>query len=279
MGSDLLYVFSGSFILSFVIMELISPRLWRNSNAYNSLTADQKLEWNSRTLSSLHAAVSTSRSLYTVVTNNDSNYVWSDDRFAFHTIAITAGYIVADLLMLMVYREKIGGTIGIVVHHLITIQAYMQCLTKEYLVYFANFKLLAEASTVFLNIRWLLVACNRKDSPWYFYNGLMLTTAFFLSRILLAPLFYIFVYRTIYTSVYNQALTLVEHYSWTSVSLLLDFLNIVWFRRLVSGALKYLDDAPPPSATTTTTHHSALTPNHPHHQVDGAGDAPALRKR
>jgi len=153
MQYDSFYFCMASFTASLILMQLISPFIFKRYTLYIGLSESQKLEWNSRVVSSAHAAVVTFRALFVVLFKHPKDLVWGGDAFAFHTIAITTGYIVADLIMLMIYQKKIGGTWGIVIHHAITIQAYMLCLVKGYLVYFANYKLLAEASTVFLNLR------------------------------------------------------------------------------------------------------------------------------
>jgi len=113
--------------------------------------------------------------------------------------------------------------------------------TQRYLVYWANFKLLAEFSTIFLNLRWALSTVNMKKKKLYFVNGLCLTASFFLCRIMLIPIFYNQVLGTIFTSVYKASMSRFEHYSWLLMSLTLDFLNIVWFRKLMRGVFKHLE--------------------------------------
>jgi len=240
MEETVLVVLIGSFISSFFIMEILSPYLFSKFHFYQHLSSDQKLEWNSRFLSTIHAAIVTLRTLYVLSFHHFEDLVWQPDIFAFHSIAITTGYIIADLVMLMIYQEKIGGTIGIGIHHLTTIVAYMICLVNRYLVYFANFKLLAEASTVFLNLRWSLVTCGKKTSQLYFYNGLALTSTFFLSRLFIIPFFYREVFNTIGTSTYKEAVSYSSHITWISISIILDVLNFIWFRKLVLGILNYL---------------------------------------
>lgn len=262
MDAYYLATLAGSFVASFLIMELISPSIFRNYKFYLDLNMDQKLEWNSRILSSIHAAIATIRALYLMCTNNYTNYVFADDRFSYHTIALTTGYIIADLIMMCIYQKRISATLGIALHHLVTIGAYVQCLTKQYLAYFANYKLLAEASTVFLNLRWALVLLGRKDSQLYFYNGLALTSSFFLSRILMVPFFYVMVYNTIFTDLYKEAVSLVESIFWMSLSIVLDILNVMWFHKLVRGILKYLHPPPAPATYKSSTK-TAFDATHP----------------
>jgi len=228
-----------SFVLCFLIMEVISPYLSSFYSGYRSLKDDHKIEWNSRVLSSIHAILSTILAMITVYCWTSPGYTIGGDQFSFNTVAITAGYISADIIMLMIYKQKIGATVDVYVHHIAVLTCCIVCLQKHYLVYFACFKLISEASTTNVNLRWMLYSLNMKSGKLYLYNGLMLMAVFFLCRILAMPVFYYKMYQTVNTSVYKAALPGFEHYVWISMSMAVDVLNLIWFRKIATGALKY----------------------------------------
>uniref|UniRef100_A0A8C9FV17 TLC domain-containing protein n=1 Tax=Pavo cristatus TaxID=9049 RepID=A0A8C9FV17_PAVCR len=67
-------------------------------------------------------------------------------------IAITTGYLISDLLLIICYWKAIGDKF-FVIHHLAALYAYYFVLSKGLLAYFGNFRLLAEFSTPFVNQR------------------------------------------------------------------------------------------------------------------------------
>jgi len=233
-----------SFVLCFIIMEILSPYFSSFYSGYRALKDDHKIEWNSRVLSSIHAVISTILAIITVYFWTFPGYTVGGDQFSFNTVAITAGYISADLIMLMIYKQKIGATIDVYVHHIAVLTCCVVCLRKQYLVYFACFKLFSEASTTNVNLRWMLYSLNKKAGKLYLYNGLVLLFVFFLCRILAMPVFYYKMYQTISTDVYKAALPGIEHYVWISMSMAVDCLNIIWFRKIAMGALKYFLKTP-----------------------------------
>ncbi len=102
----------------------------------------------------------------------------------------------------------------------------------------AMFRLTSEASTIFINIRWMLLTFKMKDTKFYLYNALIGTLVFFVFRIV-----------TIIPSWY-MLLTLVYIPEWKQVpfiykiisiggSIPLDGLNLFWFYRIICIAIKY----------------------------------------
>ena len=166
--------------------------------------------------------------------------VWFAPPYGKRNIAVCMGFLLADTFLMLLYWKNIGGTVGHVIHHAVAVTAYTLCLHNGYLTYFANFRLIAELSTSFLNLRWILSAIGEKNSVIYYYNGLTLTATFFLSRIAVIPYFYYLVYVLIQTDSYKMGVGSSVHIVWIAICIILDILNMAWFRKMVRGILQYL---------------------------------------
>jgi len=207
---------------------------------YRKLSESVRLECNARFVSTIHAAWVTYIALYVVIMEDPDDLVWFAPTYAKRNIAVCMGFLTADTFLMLLYWKDIGGTKGHVVHHSVAVTAYVLCLSNGYLTYFANFRLIAELSTSFLNIRWVLSAMDEKGGKVYYYNGLVLTATFFISRVAVIPYFYYLVYNLVQTDVYKSGVGQTVHIVWISVCLILDYLNIIWFHKMVRGIRQYL---------------------------------------
>jgi hypothetical protein len=104
---------------------------------------------------------------------------------------------------------------------------------NPYLTFIANFRLICEMSTSFGNIRWVLAVCARKEERLYKINGAIYTLTFFLGRILPIPFFYSMVWELIQQESYIASVNFAVHVTWISVCVMLDILNIIWFRQMI----------------------------------------------
>ena len=96
--------FITSFLMCILIMEIISPYIFSFYKGYQSLNDVRKIEWNSRVLSSIHAIITTILATITIFTWDFPNYAVGGHQFSFNTVAITAGYMAADLIKLLIYK-------------------------------------------------------------------------------------------------------------------------------------------------------------------------------
>ena len=104
--------------------------------------------------------------------------------------------------------------------------------------YIALFRLVSEASTVFINIRWLLLTLKMKETQLYFYNGVMLVTVFALVRIVtIVPNWMIF-YSLMDTPAWNSV-DFKHKLVCVVTSSPLDVLNLFWFGKIVRILLKH----------------------------------------
>ena len=144
-------------------------------------------------------------------------------------------------------------------HHFISISAFYACTVYFYLnkvfhllvmfftwylfqnvgvfSFIAIARLTSEGSTTFINIRFLLLAFDKKKSLLYTINGVLVLLAFGFFRIIpIIPIWYTF-YIGISTPEWYQIHTLIK-FLCVIFSLLLDILNIYWFRLIFQKVIK-----------------------------------------
>jgi len=100
---------------------------------------------------------------------------------------ITAGYMVADLILLPSWSLTAGSAtenLLMVVHHLLSLMAWPITLYFNYCARYVLILLAYEISSVFLTINWLLSNSGRKRSVIYKVNGFTFTASFVVVRVL-----------------------------------------------------------------------------------------------
>eukprot|EP00658_Telonema_sp_P-2_P039758 TRINITY_DN283_c0_g3_i2.p1 TRINITY_DN283_c0_g3~~TRINITY_DN283_c0_g3_i2.p1 ORF type:complete len:208 (-),score=30.60 TRINITY_DN283_c0_g3_i2:80-703(-) len=108
------------------------------------------------------------------------------DNYAWYTCAsIAGGYFAWDLGVTCLHLSTWG--FGALIHAAACLAVYTIALSPIF-AYYGTFFLLWEASTPFLNMRWFLLQYGMKDTPIYFWNGLLLVLSFFIVRICLGLL-------------------------------------------------------------------------------------------
>ena len=229
---------AASFITSFLIMEKISPYICSSHKSYRSLDEDVKIGWNSRVLSFVHSFVVTILAVYTVRTWDFNNRVEGGHQFSYNTAAITAGYIAADFVMMDIYQKKIDASLHLYLHHVCVFSACVVSVIKQKLLYYICFKLIAEASTVFLNLRFFLLALNMKSSFLYKLNGFVLVVVFFLCRLAVMPVFYYQLFNTVNNFMHRSGVPTFL-YALFCMSVAVDSLNVYWFKKIFRAALSY----------------------------------------
>ncbi|XP_077132055.1 TLC domain-containing protein 4 [Ranitomeya variabilis] len=208
---------------------------------FTKLNQKQKIEWNSRTVSTFHAVVVGCFCLYILVYDDTVNIdpVWGDPFLVKLNVAITSGYLISDLLLIICYWKAIGDKY-FVTHHVAALYAYYYVLGEGMLPYFGNFRLLAEFSTPFVNQRWFFeVLGYKKHSLPNMVNGVLMTVVFFIVRIAVIPTYYRRVFSTFGTEAFHR-LGLGAQCAWIISSVSLDIMNVMWMMKITKGCYKVL---------------------------------------
>ncbi|XP_060088207.1 TLC domain-containing protein 4 [Heteronotia binoei] len=233
-------------VSSFAIFQLLFHVLssWvsaRVTSGFNNLDQKKKIEWNSRTVSTFHALVVGAFCLYILLYDEavNADHVWGDPSIVKLNLAITTGYLISDLLLIIFYWKAIGD-IFFVIHHLVALYAYYFVLDRGLLAYFANFRLLAEFSTPFVNQRWFFeVLGYSKSSKGNIINGVLMTVVFFLARIAVMPVYYSHVAFEYGTEAFHR-LGFAAQSAWFISSIVLDVMNLMWMVKITKGCYKVI---------------------------------------
>ncbi|XP_067416447.1 TLC domain-containing protein 4-like [Emydura macquarii macquarii] len=240
-------IMASSFVAFQFLFSAVSPQLSPLlSRHYCSLPAVKKNEWDSRCVSTLHALVVGLFCVYILLfdgavnanpicrSSSDSLCFQGDPHLVKLNVAITCGYLLYDLLLLLRYWKTLGDSL-FVCHHLVALYAYGYVLSRGVLAYFANFRLLSELSTPFVNLRWFFDAVGQPRSSWFVLaNGLAMTVVFFLVRIAVIPSYYARVLAWYGTPEYAR-LGLAVQVAWIVPSLALEVLNLIWMYKIIRG--------------------------------------------
>nr|XP_032646376.1 TLC domain-containing protein 4-like [Chelonoidis abingdonii] len=200
-------IVAGSFVAFQFFFSAVSPQLsLALSRHYCSLTTVKKCEWNSRCVSTLHALIVGLFCLYILFFDGaiNANPIWGDPGLGLW-----------------------GCELGL--------KGTSRAGSRGVLPYFANFRLLSELSTPFVNLRWFFDTVGQPRSSWFVLaNGLAMTVVFFLVRIAVIPSYYARVLAWYGTPEYAR-LGLAVQVAWIVPSLALEVLNLVWMYKIVRG--------------------------------------------
>ncbi|XP_006197405.1 TLC domain-containing protein 4 [Vicugna pacos] len=211
------------------------------SPGFNSLNFEKKIEWNSRVVSTCHSLVVGVLGSYIFLFDEATiaDPLWGVSSPVQVNIAISTGYLISDLLILILYWKVIGDKYFII-HHCTALFAYYFVLRYGVLAYIGNFRLLAELSSPFVNQRWFFEALKYpKFSRANVINGILMTVVFFVVRIVSIPPLYGYVYSVLGTEAYLRLGVLVQSV-WISSCLVLDVMNVMWMIKISKGCIKVI---------------------------------------
>ncbi|KAG5234375.1 TLC domain-containing protein [Salix suchowensis] len=211
--------------------------------AYNGLTKIQRIEWNNRGMSTIHAIFITAMSLYFVFWSD----LFSDQK---HTglvtlrssqlsivgLGVSIGYFFVDFGMIFLYYPTLGGKEYVIHHSLSTIAVAYSMLSGELQLY-TYMCLISEVTTPEINMRWYLDTAGLKRSAAYLINGLAIFLAWLMARILLFLYLFYHIYwhydQVIQMSLFGCLLTFL-------VPAVLFTMNLMWFGKIIKGLKKAL---------------------------------------
>lgn len=231
-----------SFVIFQVLFHFVS--YWfsaRISSGYNNLSIEKKIEWNSRVVSTCHSLLVGIFGLYLFFFDEASiaDPLWGDPTYVNINIATASGYLISDLLIIL-FNWKVIGDKFFILHHCAALGAYYFVLKYGVIAYIANFRLLAELSSPFVNQRWFFETLKYpKFSKVNVINGILMTVVFFIVRIMAMPPMYFYVYSVYGTEPYIR-LGFEVQFAWISACIILDVMNIMWMIKIMKGCIKVI---------------------------------------
>jgi len=138
----------------------------------------------------------------------------------------------------MVFSQEALYSAVILLHHVMALVSLYTAIDIRSAHLYVLFGLFTEVTTPFVNLRWRLHEAGRADSRLYVVNGLAMTAVWGACRVVaFAPLF-----AHVYTH-FGDSVRYLPTYALVvmlGVPLLLFFLNLAWFTKMVQGAAKML---------------------------------------
>ncbi|KAL1830821.1 hypothetical protein DCAR_0100767 [Daucus carota subsp. sativus] len=235
-------VLSGVFMSKMVydLSHLVSTSYFRT---YAGLTKIQRIEWNNRGMSTVHAIFIAMMSLYFVF--------WSDlysDHYLAGTITfrssplssfalgLSVGYFISDLAMICWLYPALGGIEYVIHHSLAGIAVAYSLFTGEGQLY-TFMVLISEVTTPEINMRWFLDTAGLKRSNAYLINGVVIFFAWLVARILL----FVYLFYHVYLH-YDQVMQMhiVGYLLIFVVPSALGIMNLMWFGKIIKGLISTL---------------------------------------
>uniref|UniRef100_A0A0B7BK45 TLC domain-containing protein n=1 Tax=Arion vulgaris TaxID=1028688 RepID=A0A0B7BK45_9EUPU len=229
--------FSCAFFL--YLYRYVSPKLSSKlCPKYDLLSDQEQVDWNNRINSTVHSVIVSCMCAYTMVYDDEitEDPIWQDSPLVRTSCAIVAGYMTSDVIIMTIHYKQIGE-IFYVLHHGASIYAYYYVMTYGVLPYFANYRLVAEFSTPFVNQRWFLSQLGYEKTNFVFVsNGVAMAVTFFIVRVAVMPSYWHRVYSVYNTPAFNRLgyiqLCLIIP------CLILDIINVYWFYKICVGAYR-----------------------------------------
>ena len=238
-----------SCLLAFAASARLVP--WRRFfPRYGSLTAAERVDWNSRVVSALHTAASLVGFWRCSVEREGLDSYGSPVAAAFsHTetrtlhLMVTAGYLAYDLVLCLRY-PSVSSPLTLV-HHVVIIVAFGLGVATHFGTFYMCVLLVNEASTTFLNLRFFLLHLRLNGTAAYAFNGVCLCLSFLACRVLVTWALMAHIAWTWVTlwDVHWHALDLSRRAMLvflTALAFVHAVVNLVWFRQIVGHALRNL---------------------------------------
>lgn len=233
-------VISGIFMskMAYDLTHLLSSFYYKG---YSSLTKTQRIEWNNRGMSSIHAIFITIMSVYLVFVSDlfsdnrpDGLIIFRSSHLSTFVFGVSVGYFITDLTMMFWVYPILGGK-EYVLHHLLSVVSVAYSMSSGEGQLYTCLVLISEATTPGVNLRWFLDTAGMKRSTIYLINGALLFLGWLVARIIL--FFYLFHHVYVHYKqvkqmhIYGYLLVFVVPFT-------LAIMNMIWFAKILKGLRK-----------------------------------------
>ncbi|XP_062013878.1 uncharacterized protein LOC133730267 isoform X2 [Rosa rugosa] len=208
---------------------------------YQKLSKAEKVEWNNRGFSTVHAIAVAVASFYLILLSDTFHEGYSDEliisrrsTFSDTTLGISIGYFLADIAMIFWHFPALGGLEYVLHHGLSMFSIFLSLVSGEGQIYILMV-LFSESTTPFVNLRWYLDIAGKKNSKLYVCNGVALFLGWLVARILLFIYFFIHMFFH-----FHQVKTIfpLGFYSLLMIPPVLAIMNLFWFWKIAKGLIK-----------------------------------------
>uniref|UniRef100_A0A0E0PPU0 TLC domain-containing protein n=1 Tax=Oryza rufipogon TaxID=4529 RepID=A0A0E0PPU0_ORYRU len=209
---------------------------------YGSLTKMQKVEWNNRGMSTVHAIFITLMSAYLVFFSGlfsdqqDGPVTFRSSSLSNFTLGVSVGYFIADLAMILWFYPSLGG-MEYLVHHVLSLTAVTYTMLSGEGQLYTYMSLISETTTPGINLRWFLDVAGMKRSKRYVVNGVAMFLNWLVARIIL------FMYLFYQIFLHYDQIKQMETFGYLLVCVvpaILFVMNMIWFSKILRGLKKTL---------------------------------------
>ncbi|KAH9606936.1 hypothetical protein KSS87_009331 [Heliosperma pusillum] len=213
------------------------------NKCYSGLNRLQKIEWNNRGMSTVHAFFIAGMSLYFVYWSDlyadyqtTGAITFRNSTLSTFTLGVSVGYFIADLAMILWLYPSLGG-IEYVVHHSLSGIAVAYAMFSGEGQLYTYMVLISEVTTPEVNMRWFLDTVGLKRSHAYLINGIVIFLAWLVARILL----FVYMFFHVYLH-YDQVMQMHVFGCFLvfGVPSVLAAMNLMWFGKILKGLMKTL---------------------------------------
>jgi hypothetical protein len=205
------------------------------SKSYSRLSGGERVEWDSRVVSNIHAVVGMFSGVYCVTLPMwDHAGIIGSTPTSTGLLCISIGYFIYDFT-LCVLNESIRS-VSTLVHHSLGVVCWGVGVTAGVCHYAIGVFLITETTTPFVNQRFFFDKMGMKTSIWNVVNGLAMWIGFLVVRVVYANF-------AVWYSLYSHQ---IEYYSfapalrWSFSGLMgvITVLNTYWFYRISLGIVR-----------------------------------------
>lgn len=231
----------GGIIASKLVYDLAHMASAIHFKSYYSLSRLQRIEWDNRVISTIHAIFITTMSLYLVFISDlfaDNQHagivILRKSTLSTFALGVSLGYFLADLGMIFWVYPSLGGK-EYVVHHLLSAASLAYAMLTGEGQFYTFIVLMSETTTPGINLRWYLDTAGMKRSRLYLVNGVMMFFAWLIARVLL----FIYLFYHLYS--HADQLKQIHIYGLVLVCIVpvvLFIMNLIWFVKIIKGLKK-----------------------------------------
>jgi hypothetical protein len=213
--------------------------------SYKKLTSTEKIDFDSRVVSNVHAIISSAGCIYTFAVYPEAFHhlatFWVPEFI--YICSYSSGYLLADLTVVLGQGDGM-----MILHHVMGLCGLVSAAGAGIFAPVIIFFFGTEMTTPFINGRVFLTVFGYRDSILFVLNGLAITIGWFVIRIGSIPFFAKAVWEQ-WDVIQAQQMYLIAQV--LLFSTLVTVLNVVWFYKILMGLINVVCGSKKPKGDST----------------------------
>jgi len=214
--------------MTLIFNTMLYNSLRSTSEMYRKFSWQTKLDWNARSTSVVHSCACVYYAVKALLYHISSLDIFGYNAESAAAIEVATGFFLSDFVVITLLYKHYGPKqyLQFAAHHVVAVIAFGMVLHYKQMLWFANFRLLSEISTPFLNFRWFMQQMGDRTSALYNLNRYAFFVVFALCRIATIPRYWLTAYNVSgdIAQISNQMIGILF-----VSGAVLDTLNLFWF--------------------------------------------------